>query len=97
MPKSGDIVQIFFKLENQKRGKWLSSRAVLSNKKDNGTVTVPSSTDRTISAAIEDVLPAIIDDDIAATVQSGIDEIDAQMEYIIDHETLTQDCPTYAL
>ena len=50
--KVGNLVQIFIKLKNEKRGKWSSGKPVLSYDKISGIVTVPGQNGRTMNAAI---------------------------------------------
>ena len=61
----GDLVQVFVKLQHEKRGKWSNAKPVLSFDKVSGTVTAPGQNSRTIKAAVEDVLFAITDNEIA--------------------------------
>lgn len=70
---SGDLVQVFVADVKKMRGKWLSTRSVISNDTSARTVTVPDSNGKTISAAVEDTRHAIVDDDFAATVIESID------------------------
>lgn len=71
----GDLVQVFVRKEKEKRGKWLSARAVLSTDVTAGSVTVPDSNGKNITAAVEDTRHAIVDDDLAASVVESIDLI----------------------
>lgn len=55
----GDLVQVSVKQQFDKRGKWLSSRPVLSYDVKSRTGTVSGSNVRAISGAIEDFRPAM--------------------------------------
>ena len=92
----GDQVQIFIKLPNEKRGKWSGSRPVLSYDISSGIVTVPGSRGRTISAAIEDVRHAIVDNDLAQKIQEAIDQLSIEVENSLDTDTDTRQLDTNA-
>lgn len=53
LPKVGDMVQVFVKVHEEKRGGQLSPRAVLSTDTASGAVTVPGARNRNKSDAIE--------------------------------------------
>lgn len=67
----GDLVEVFRQVDHEKREKWSSLRSVLTFDPNSWTVNHPSSSGRTINAAIEDILPAIVDDSFAALVRNG--------------------------
>lgn len=73
--KPGDMVQVFHKLDNQKRGKWLSPRNVLSVDPKSGSVTAPGCNGRTITAALEDARFSLPENDFAKHVQDAINEL----------------------
>lgn len=56
-PAPSDVVEIYVKQENKKRGKWSSPKTVLSYDRTRSTVTVPGASGRTIRAATEDIRP----------------------------------------
>ena len=87
--KPGDLVQVFYKLEKEKRGKWLSPRTVLEIDQNAGIVKVPGSMGRTISAALEDVRIAHEPDDIVKHIFESIDQMDELINYWPD---CTSDC-----
>ena len=80
----GDLVQVFIKKQNQKRGKWSQNKPVLAYDFPNRTITVPGSNGRKICAAIEDVRPAIRDNELAAAVQDAIDEMDRNLDEVVE-------------
>jgi len=80
----GDLVQVFHKLEKEKRGKWLSPRTVLSIDREAGIVSVPGADGRKICAAVEDVRAAIVDDEFAQMVQETRDSLDVALEECLD-------------
>lgn len=62
---SGDIVQIYIKEQNSKRGTWSAPNVVLAMDKVSGTVTVPGKKGRQIKAAVEDARAAATEDTFA--------------------------------
>lgn len=63
--KTGDLVQVFVKNEQDKRRKWLSKRAVISTNTSEGTIYVPGDKGHEIIIAVEDTRPFIVSDDLA--------------------------------
>lgn len=53
--KASGLVDVLIKDGQEKRDRWLSSRAILKSDAHAGTVTVPGAGGRTIRAAVEDV------------------------------------------
>lgn len=84
LPKVGDMVQVFVKLEKYKRGGWFSPRDVLSMDAESVVVTVPGAWKCTISAAIENVRPAVVEDDLSFLAQESIDALDDLIEAAMD-------------
>lgn len=74
--KVGDSVQVFLKIETEKRGKRSSNRPGLTLDPVNRTVAVLGSRGRKITAAIEDVRPAISIAELAGAAQGVIYELD---------------------
>ena len=60
-----DLAPVFIKLQHGKRGKWSSTKPVLSYDKQSGSVTVPGQNGRTIKSSVEDVRFAITDNELA--------------------------------
>ena len=81
--KVGDQVQVFIKLQNEKRGKWSSPNPVLSYDRKSGTVILPGKNGRKINAAIEDILLAIRDNDLAIKYQESIEKLDMMLNNTI--------------
>lgn len=71
----GDLVEVFVKKTNEKRGKWLNARPVTSVDISDGSVTVPGSKGHTITAAFEDTHHAIERDHLAELIKTAIDQI----------------------
>ncbi len=82
--KIGDLVQVFIKLQHEKRGKWSSTKPVLSYDKRSGIVSVAGQNGRKINAAVEDVPFAVVDDELATKYQEAIDTLDICIEYSLD-------------
>ena len=82
--KVGDLVQVFIKLQHEKRGKWTSAKPVLSYEKASGIVTVPGQNGKKIKAAVEDVRFAISDDELAVKYQEAIDVLDSCLSDSVD-------------
>ena len=81
---AGDLVQVFIKLQHEKRGKWTSAKPVLRFDKASGIVTVPGQNGKTIKAAVEDVRFAISDDELAVKYQEAIDAVDIALDDSVD-------------
>lgn len=79
----GDHVKVFLKLGHEKRGRWLSPRPVLSYDHQARTVTVPGSKERTMSAAVEDVRPGIVENTFAKSVRESIDTLDENISGLL--------------
>ena len=93
----GDIVEIYVKRQNDKRGKWSEPLPVLSYDKATGTVTVPSTDGRTRKAAVEDVRFSVSHNALATEIQHGIDLIQQEiMEYLSNSETHNDSTPSFA-
>ena len=82
--KVGDIVQVYIKLQNEKRGKWSSPKPVLCYDHKSRTVTVPGQNGRKINAALEDVRNAISENELATKYQEPIDALDLDISKNID-------------
>eukprot|EP00178_Gracilaria_changii_P016470 TRINITY_DN4728_c0_g1_i1.p1 TRINITY_DN4728_c0_g1~~TRINITY_DN4728_c0_g1_i1.p1 ORF type:complete len:805 (-),score=91.02 TRINITY_DN4728_c0_g1_i1:529-2943(-) len=80
----GDMVQLFVKHQHQKRGHWSSAKPILSYDRASRTVTVPGAHGRKISAAIEDIRPAVSKDELAARIQDALDEMQSSVEIAIE-------------
>lgn len=78
-----DLVQVFIKLEKEKRGKWTGPKPVISYDKISGTVTVPGTSGRVIKAAVEDVRQAITDNALATSIQEAIDDLTSNVDSTI--------------
>lgn len=93
----GDLVQIYVKRDKEKRGKWFSPRTVLSFDKIAGIVTVDGAAGKTISAGVEDVRPAICNEEFALHVQEAIDCLDQSLDEILEpspDSSIVQDTAT---
>ena len=77
---AGDLVQVYIQKDKEKKGKWSSPRTVLKIDKDSGIVTVPGSTGRPSSFAVEDVRLAVIDDDFAKHISETNDQLSDILE-----------------
>ncbi|PXF41606.1 hypothetical protein BWQ96_08672 [Gracilariopsis chorda] len=85
MPLSvGDMVQVFVKHQNQKRGHWFSAKPVLSYDLASRTVTVLGANGRKLFAAIKDTRPAVSKDELAATIQDALDGMHFSVQMAID-------------
>lgn len=97
---AGDLVDVFVKIYKEKRGKWLSPGAVLSNDGSSGPVSVPGLSGCAISEAIEDVRDSIVGDDFAKHVRQSIEQLDECIEDALDSSENTsplEDEPTGAV
>lgn len=72
---SEDSVNIYIKNPMEKRGKWFSSRPILSCDQKSGAVRLPVANGKLIAAALEDVHPEITQETYAEAVQEVIDTI----------------------
>lgn len=89
--RPGDLVEIYIKLKNGKRGEWTAPRPVLSYDRSTNTVSVPGANGKTVRAAIEDVRPALRNDALAQQIQVSIDEIQDELASLVETNTETQD------
>lgn len=76
----GDLVEVYQKEQHEKRGKWSAAKPILSINKDARSVSVPGKTGNEVSAAIEDVRPAIPQKGFAQHVQDGIDTLNELLQ-----------------
>lgn len=58
----GDMIDVFIKLENEKRGKWFSSKIVLAYDHESGIETLAGAASKPMTAAVEDNRPSITGD-----------------------------------
>lgn len=83
-----DLVQIYYKLDKQKHGKWLFPRVVLAIDRQTGIRKVPASMGKTISTALKEVRIANKDNDIVEQIFELIDDITdliiSELDSIID-------------
>ena len=95
--KIGDLVQVYTRLQNQKRGKWSDATPVLAIDPESRTVTVPGSAGRKRDAAIEDVRVAVCDNELATQIQSSIDvlydDLDDNLSRYSEFNSDDQECP----
>jgi len=86
----GDIVEVFIKRENEKRGKWTSPKPVISVDADTFSVTVPGKNGRKNRAAFEDIRLSVANDNFSKVIQDAIDALDASLDiYLTDNDTTT--------
>ena len=85
----GDIVQVYTRLQNQKRGSWSEPKPVLEYDPASGTVTVAGSHGHRKQAALEDTRHAVSDNAFAAEIQQAIDRLSADIETNL--ETIQED------
>ena len=93
----GDLVQVFIKLQHEKREKWSNAKPVLSYENQSGAVTVPGQNGRTIKAAVEDVRFAITNNEFSLKYQEASDIMDTALDKSIDslnkdNSEQTDDC-----
>lgn len=88
--KSADLVQVYHKIDDQKRGIWLSSHTVFNYDIESGIVSVPSSCSRPMLITREDLRVAVADYDIAIHVLETSDPIHSILDEIVD-ATATDD------
>ena len=78
--KIGDLVQVFTKLQKEKRGSWMKAKPVLRYDKSSGIVKVPGKNGRKINTSVEDVRFAIPEDELAVKYQEAIDVLDNSLD-----------------
>ena len=84
--QTGDLVQVYIKNQNEKRGSWTAPKPILAFDHKSQTVKVPGSKGRTIEAAVEDVRHAVTDDHLAVAVQDAIDQLAFNLDAVIDEQ-----------
>lgn len=67
------------------RGKWTTSKVVLSCYFTNSTVTVPGANGCTIRAAYEDVRFALPDESLPEIIHQANDELDDEIQELVSH------------
>ena len=82
----GDLVEVFIKKGKEKRGKWSTSKSILTYDHPSRTVTVAGKNGRVISAAIEDVRPAITENEFSLGLQEAMNELDDIITDTIQHQ-----------
>lgn len=80
----GDMVEVFIKLEKEKRGKWSAPKPVLDFDPTSGIVTLPGTSGKKIKAAVEDVRSAIQENTLAQKIQEAIDNVDISLDRALD-------------
>lgn len=91
-----DMVQVYVKADNTKRGSWSSARIILSINYDASSVVVPGRAGRRMSAAFKDVRAVPADNPLSTLVQYAIDELDALIDKIVDvHESSHDKSPKH--
>lgn len=79
----GDLVQVFMKQGHDKRGQWSSAKPILSYDHSTRTASLLVSNGRKMSAAVEDVRPALCESPLAEAVQQAIDGLDVTIDNAI--------------
>lgn len=85
--KFGDLLQIFVKLQNKKRGKCFSAKSVLSYDKMSSIITVPGQNVLRINLANENIRFAVIDKEISLKYQEANKTMDSAIDESIDSLT----------
>ena len=83
----GDLVQVYIKLQHEKRGKRSNTKPVLSYDKISGTVTVPGQNGK-VTAAVEDIRFIITKNELALKYQEANDITDTALNESIDSITM---------
>lgn len=81
----GDMVEVFIKRENEKRGKWSAAKPVLEFDAASGIVILPGTIGHKIKAAVEDVRSAITGDSLARKIQEAIDVVDVSLDTSVEN------------
>ena len=83
--KEGDLVQIFVKHSNAKRGAWSLAKPVLKYDSESQTVTVAGAKGKYQKAAIEATRFAVPQEmDVAVAIQEAIDECSSCIDEVLD-------------
>ena len=80
----GDLVQVYIKLQNEKRGKWSDPKPISSYDMKSEIVTVPEKNGRKINGAVEDICFAISDNELAEKYQEATDSLEIALDQSID-------------
>lgn len=73
-------------MSGKKRGKWTSSRAIISIDSESRTVSVPGSKGKIIKTAFEDVRTAIDNESFAYLLHKANDNLDEDVEHLTNQE-----------
>lgn len=76
----GDLVKVYVKHEDEKRGKWFFLRTVLSFDRTSWTITVSSGNGETVCAVIEDVRPAVEEESFASAITKPNDQFEGRLD-----------------
>lgn len=89
----GDLVQVYQKRGQQKRGKWLSPRQVIDIDKSAGMLSVPGSAGHKITVAFEDARAAHMQSDITNMIHEAIDKLDDDIDELLSTHQSPSDQP----
>lgn len=81
----GDLLKVAMNNGNEKCGKCLTRKAILSMDVPSGTVIVPAFFDRTMKVAFEEVRAALIEKSFTLMVQEKIDTLYRQIAGMMDN------------
>lgn len=82
----GDIIQVYTRLQNQKRGTWSEPIPVLEYDHLSRTVTVAGARGRRKQAAIEDIRRAPTENALAVAIQRASDELSEDIDVLLSEE-----------
>lgn len=82
--QTGERVEVYQEKKYEKRGKWSMPKPVISVNHAARSVTVPGSNNRVVSIALENIRNATPPNNLASTVQLGIDVLDELVDEILD-------------
>lgn len=89
--KIGDMVQLFQRGKNGKRGEWSSPKKIIKIDQDGRNVFVPGKLGKTVCAAFEDVRLAIEENEFSKIVSDALDALDNEIEHEIDNNIVIKD------
>lgn len=78
--KAGDLVQVYFKHKDEKRGTWLCTCTLLLFDPDSEIINVLHSGGRPIRASEEDVRLSVIQDELAQYISESNDQLNAAID-----------------
>lgn len=87
----GVLAKVFIKKDKGKRGQWTENRPVFAFDLPKRTDPVPSTKGKKITAVVEEIRPALRNDELETVVQDAIEELDRNLHDAVHQVNSTGD------